>query len=172
MDNTTPKNKVFFASDHGGFELKNKLISYVKELGYEVIDKGADQFDSGDDYPEIIAGAAREVSKNDGSMGIILGGSGQGEAIVANRFPNVRAIVFYNTAVAKSAVDITGRMSDDSYEIVKLARLHNNANIISLSSRFLSEDEAKQAIKIFLETQFSGDERHIRRIDQIEKLSK
>lgn len=164
-------SKVFFASDHGGFELKNKLVSYVKELGYEAIDKGADTFDADDDYPEIIAGAAREVSLNEGSMGIILGGSGQGEAMVANRFKGVRAAVFYNLALPKSAVDITGRMSEDPYEIVKLARLHNDANIISLSSRFLSEDEAKQAVKIFLETKFSGDERHLRRIKKIEEVN-
>ncbi len=163
--------KIFFAADHGGFELKNKLISYVKELGYEAIDKGAHEFNPDDDYPEIIAGASREVSQNEGSMGIILGGSGQGEAIVANRFKGVRTAVFYNLALAKSAVDIKGRMSEDPYEIVKLARLHNDANILSLSSRFLSEDEANQAVKIFLETKFSGDERHIRRIKKIEEIT-
>lgn len=164
--------KIFFASDHGGFELKNKLVQFAKELGFEAIDKGANDFDPNDDYPEIIAGAAREVSNDTESFGIILGGSGQGEAIVANRFPNVRAAVFYSLALPKSAVDVTGRESNDPYEIVRLARLHNNANILSLSSRFLSENEAKEAVKIFLETKFSGDERHTRRINQIEKLEK
>lgn len=164
-------SKVFFASDHGGYELKNKLVQYVKGLGHDVVDKGASTFDAQDDYPEIIAGAAREVSKDSESFGIILGGSGQGEAIVANRFPNVRAAVFYNLAVAKSAVDITGRESTDPYEIVRLARLHNNANIISLSSRFLSVEEAKEAVSIFLGTKFSEDERHVRRIKQIDNVN-
>lgn len=162
---------IVFASDHAGFELKKKLIEYVETLGYETADRGAFEFNPEDDYPDFIAPAASEVSKNpETTRAIILGGSGQAEAFVANRFPNVRAALFYGLAIAKTAVDVSGRTSTDSYEIVRLARLHNNANILSLSSRFLSEDEAKQAVKIFLETPFSGDERHVRRIKKIEDI--
>lgn len=163
--------KVYFASDHGGFELKNNLVLYVKELGYEAIDKGAFEFDPDDDYPKIIAEAAKEVSKSPYAMGIILGGSGQGEAIVANRFKGIRAAVFYGPVNSKAAVDIAGTVSDNAFEIVKLARTHNNANILSLGSRFISENDAKQAVKIFLETEFSKDERHERRIKKIDEVN-
>jgi ribose 5-phosphate isomerase B len=127
-------------------------------MGYEVVDKGAFKFDEGDDYPDYIIPVAKEISEmatqNDTSkiLGIILGGSGQGEAMCANRFPNVRAVVFYGGPI----------------EIIKLSREHNDANILSIGARFVSEDEAKEAVKVWLETAFSGDERHIRRIKKIE----
>lgn len=148
--------KIFFASDHAGFELKGKLISFVRELGYEVDDKGAFEFNPEDDYPDFISLAAAEVSKNpDGSRAIILGGSGQGEAIVANRFPNVRAAVYYG----------------GSEEILKLSKEHNDANVLSLGARFISEEDAKTAVKIWLETSFSGEEKHLRRIKKIDNLT-
>lgn len=163
---------IYFASDHAGLELKSKLIDFVKSLGYETIDKGALTLDPADDYPDFISEAAKEVSKDPASRAIIIGGSGQGEAMVANRFPNVRAAVFYAPALAKEAVDAEGRMSTDPYEIVRLARLHNDINILSVSGRFLSIDETKEAVKIFLSTDFSGSERHIRRIAKIETCLK
>lgn len=163
--------KVYFAADHGGFELKNSLLLYVKDLGYEVIDKGVFSFDPDDDYPKIIAEAAKEVGQHAYARGIILGGSGQGEAIVANRFKGIRASVFYGPVASSVAVDISGRLSESAFEIVKLARLHNNANILSLGARFLSENDAKQAVKVFLETEFSEDERHARRIKKIDEVN-
>src|SRR5690349_21100897 len=127
--------KVYFAADHAGFELKQKLIEFVKSLNYEAIDLGPATPNPDDDYPIIIERAAMEISK-DGDRAIILGRSGQGEAMVANRFPNVRSVVFYG----------------GPEEIIKLARAHNDSNILSLGAAFLSEEEGKGAVKLWLET--------------------
>ncbi len=147
---------IYFATDHAGFELKNKLISYVKELGYTIHDVGAHVYDAGDDYPDYINLACESVSQHkDESVGIVLGGSGTGEAIIANKHPHMRACLFYG-----------GDM-----DIVKLARRHNNANILALGARFLSDDQAEEAVKIFLETEFSDEERHVRRVNKIDTLN-
>jgi ribose 5-phosphate isomerase B len=151
--------KVYFASDHAGFEMKNALIAYVRdELGHEIEDVGAREFDAGDDYPPIIAVAARSLAQDlkEGrdAKAIILGGSGQGEAIVANRFAGVRAAVYYG-----------GRP-----EIIKLSREHNDANVLSLGARFLSVDEAKKAVHEWLLTPPPKDERHMRRLSEIETI--
>jgi len=151
------KPTVYFATDHAGFELKNILVAFVRdELGYEVVDCGPVTFDALDDYPDFISVAAREISNSPTHKAIILGGSGQGEAMVANRFPNVRATVFYNGPA----------------EILALSREHNDANVLSLGARFFEDDEAKQAVTTWLEASFSGDERHIRRIKKIEHVTK
>ena len=149
------KPKVYFATDHAGFELKNALVAFVsEELEYEVIDCGPTVLDTSDDYPDFISIAALKVSSNPKDRAIILGGSGQGEAMVANRFPNVRATVYY------------GGQTD----ILKLSREHNDANILSLGARFLDEVKAKESVQMWLEGEFSGDERHIRRIKKIEHV--
>ncbi|OGI59523.1 ribose-5-phosphate isomerase [Candidatus Nomurabacteria bacterium RIFCSPHIGHO2_01_FULL_38_19] len=160
--------KIYIGGDHTGYELKEKLKIYLSELrlGYEIVDKGAFKYDADDDYPDFIRPVAEAVAKDQGSFGIILGGSGQGEAMCANRIPGIRAAVFYSEAVAQSAINIKGEKSVDSYEIIKLARTHNDANILSVSARFLSEDQIKFAIELFLKTEFYGDERHKRRIDK------
>lgn len=145
--------KIYFATDHAGFELKNVLVEYVKSLGFDVEDCGAESFDKEDDYPDFIKLAAKAVSLDPvNSKAIVLGGSGQGEAIVSNRFPGVRAVVYYG----------------GNQDIIKLSRQHNDANILSLGARFLTPDEAKEAVKLWLETPFSGEERHTRRIDKID----
>ena len=157
---------ILFAADHAGFELKNTLVSYVRELGYQVEDLGADALDEKDDYPEIMARAARRVSEDpDNTKAIILGASGQGEAIVANRFPNVRATVFYGPLKDKTA---TERQYGD---ILRLGRQDNNANVLSLAGRFLNTEDAKAATVLWLETPFSNEERHARRVTQIEQVS-
>ncbi len=148
--------KLFFASDHAGFELKNILIEYAKTLGYEVDDKGDFTPEPKDDYPDFISLAAKAVSEDPESKAVVVGGSGQGEAIVADRFPHVRAALWYG----------------GSMDIIKLSREHNDANVLSLGARFVSPDEAKEAMKIWLETPFSGDERHARRLEKIENLNK
>lgn len=150
---------IYIGSDHAGYELKEKLKTYLGELGlgYEVVDKGAFEYNSDDDYPDFITPVAESVAGDKGSFGIILGGSGQGEAICANRTQGVRAALFYGET-----------KSSDPYQIVKLAREHNDANIISLGARFVSPDEAKFAVELFLNTKFSGDERHARRIKKLE----
>lgn len=151
--------KVLIASDHAGYELKNELISYLQSLGHEVTDFGAKTFDSNDDYPDFIAPLAKEISANpDELRGIIIGGSGQGEAIVANRFSGVRAVVYYGES--KSDLDM-----------IEFTREHNNANVLSLGARFLSVEDAKSAVKKWLETPFSRDERHIRRLKKIDDLT-
>jgi len=160
--------KIYIGSDHTGYELKKELINYFTELGHELVDKGPFEYDKDDDYPDFIREVAKSVAEESGSFGIIFGGSGQGEAMCANRVPGARAAVFYGEAVAKEAVDIAGNMSADSFEIIKLARVHNDANILSLSTRFLSPDEIKFAIELFLSTQFSGEERHLRRIKKLD----
>jgi len=148
--------KVFFASDHAGFALKAELISFVRdELGFEVEDCGAYEMDERDDYPEIIIRAAQQVSaKLEASRAIVLGGSGGGEAIVANRFSGVRATVYYG----------------GDLEIVRLSREHNDANVLSLGARFINEEEAKSAVRLWLDTPFSGEERHVRRLEKIKAI--
>lgn len=148
--------KIFIGSDHAGFELKEKLVPFLKELGYEVEDKGAFEYNKEDDYPDFIRPVAEEISKNPSSRGIVLGGSGQGEAMCANRFKNVRAMEYY----APSRGEVS---------IIKDSRSHNDSNVLSFGARFLSEDEAKTAVKDWLETPFSGDERHIRRIKKLDE---
>jgi ribose 5-phosphate isomerase B len=143
--------KIYIGSDHAGYELKEKLKTYIQSLNIEVVDKGAFTLDNEDDYPDFIVPVAESVSKDNESLGIVLGGSGEGEQISANKVDGIRAIEFYG----------------GNLEIVKLGREHNNANILSLGARFITEDEAKEAVKIFIETPFSNNERHVRRLNEI-----
>ena len=158
--------KIYLGSDHAGFELKEKLKTYLVGLGYEMEDKGAFTLNKDDDYPDFILPVAEAVSIDSESKGIVLGMSGQGEAMCANRIPGVRAVVFYGPKEPIQPVDVTGRQSSDPFEIIKLAREHNNANVLSIGARFVTEDEAKFAIELFLSTKFSEDERHIRRLEK------
>lgn len=160
--------KIYIGADHAGYEMKEELKIYLSELGYDVEDKGAFSLNEDDDYPDFITSVAKDVSLDTESRGIILGGGGQGEAICANRISGVRAAVFYGEVLPQSPVDIKGERSIDSFEVVKLTREHNDANILSIGSRFVSTDEAKFAIELFLSTKFSGDERHLRRIKKLE----
>jgi len=159
--------KIYFASDHGGFELKNALLSFVRDkLGYEVEDCGAYELNEADDYPDFISKAARAVSAEpETARAIILGASGQGEAMVANRFPHVRAAVFYGEPPSKQ-VDAAGNV----FDMLSSTRAHNDANILSLGARFLTEEASKEAVQTWLETPFDGDERHARRIRKIAAL--
>lgn len=162
--------KVYLASDHTGLELKTAVKEFLEKKGYEAVDCGALEYDKDDDYPDFIKKAAQAVSNNPGSFGIVFGGSGQGEAIVANKYNGVRCIVFYGPVKPAQTVDIRGKESDDPFEILKLARQHNDANILSLGVRFLTNEDMLQAIKIFLGTPFSNDERHARRIEKIKQI--
>ncbi len=163
--------KIYLATDHAGFQLKEKVKQFLQEEKYDVIDCGAFVFDKNDDYPDFISKAAKKVSKApQNSKAIIFGGSGQGEAMVANKFSDVRAVVFYAPAVAPHAADAEGRKSEDPYEIIRLSREHNNSNILSLSARFLKEEEAIRAVDFWLKTPFPGDERHARRVKKISQI--
>lgn len=144
---------IYFGTDHAGFELKQSLVAYVEQLGHDVVDCGALTLDENDDYPPYVAHAVQCVAeKPETTRAIILGGSGQGEAICANRVPGIRACVYYG-----------GDM-----EIVRLSRAHNDANVLSLGARFLSEQDARAAVALWLSTAFSGEERHVRRIAQLD----
>jgi len=144
--------KIYIGADHAGFDMKEGLKTYLADLGYEVVDKGAFKMDAEDDYPDFVKPVAEAVSADPDSFGIILGGSGQGEAMCANKVKGIRAAVYYGGELG----------------ITMLTRQHNDANILSLGARFITQEEAQQAIKIFLETPFSNEERHIRRINKLE----
>jgi len=146
--------KVYLATDHAGFELKEEIKSYLLEKGFAVEDCGAFEFDKNDDYPDFIAKAAIGASKDPNSKGIVFGKSGAGECIVANKIKGVRAILGFNK------------------ENVELSRLHNNANVLSLGNAFINEDLAKELVKVFLETPFSYEERHKRRINKISAIER
>lgn len=143
--------KVLLASDHAGFELKSALVPFLGLLGHEAVDMGPFSLDAGDDYPDFIMPLAREVAKG-GCVGVIMGGSGQGEAIAANRIRGVRAAVYYG----------------GNLDIIKLMREHNDANILSLGARFMESGEAEEALRAFLNTPFMSEERHVRRISKLD----
>jgi ribose 5-phosphate isomerase B len=155
--------KIAITTDHAGFEALKELRVYLESLGNECVDYGPKSFEIDDDYPDLIVPAAKAVAAGECERAIIMGGSGQGEAMAANRIKGVRCAVFYGPIVAKAPIDAEGHMSDDPYEIVKLSRQHNDSNVLSLSGRFLTLHEMKFAIKVWLETPFSGLERHERR---------
>lgn len=143
---------IYLASDHAGFALKQKIKDFLEQAGYKTADLGSFSYDENDDYPDFILPVAKEISRDliNGveSKGIVFGGSGQGEAMAANRIDGVRAAVYCG----------------GSLDTVRLSREHNNANILSIGARFVSEEEAIASVKLWLETPFSGDERHARRI--------
>src|SRR3989344_637543 len=141
--------KIYLASDHAGFALKEYLRRHLEGPGFEIEDCGAFSFDPNDDYPKFIRRAAKGVAEDpERQKAIVIGGSGQGEAMVANRYKGVRAVVYYGGALG----------------IIKLSREHNDANVLSLGARFLNEVEVAKAVDLWLKTPFSKEERHKRRI--------
>lgn len=163
--------RVYLATDHAGLELKNKVKAFLEKEGYEVEDCGALTYDKNDDYPDFIAKAAEAVSKDpENSRGIVFGGSGQGEAIVANKFKGVRCAVFYTPCIPPGATDASGKTSDDPFEMLRLTREHNDSNVLSLGVRFLTEAQALKAVDLFLTSPYSKEERHQRRIDKISQI--
>lgn len=165
--------KIAITTDHTGLAYGQTFIElkkFIESQGHDLIDMGPKDLDMDDDYPDYIFPAAKAVANSQCDLAIIMGGSGQGEAMAANRVKGVRCCVFYGKAVAKAPVDAEGHVSDDPYEILKLSRQHNHSNVLSLSARFLSLDEMKEAIEIWLNTPFSDAERHVRRIEELDKL--
>ena len=155
--------KIVIGADHAGFVLKKDLVSFLSEEGHDVSDVGAHEYDEGDDYPDFIIPVAREVANSpDDTMGIVIGGSGQGEAIAANRIKGVRAIVFYGQYDPQNGRSVPRE--------IRLAREHNDSNILSLGARFLTPLEAREAVSEWIDTEFSGEVRHIRRIKKIDAL--
>lgn len=144
--------KAYLGTDHAGFDLKEKVKTFLQKEGYAVIDCGALTFDKNDDYPDFCSKAAEGVAGNKGAMGFVFGKSGAGECIVANKVKGIRAVLAINE------------------QNVQLSREHNDANVLSLGSDFVSVEKACALAKLFLETPFSNEERHKRRIEKIKKL--
>lgn len=142
--------KIHLATDHAGFVHKEALKSHLLERGCEVVDHGATSLVEGDDYPEFMNLAAKAVVSDPESKAVIFGGSGEGEAMVANRHKGIRCTVYYG----------------GQKEILTFSRAHNNSNILSIGARFMSTEEVNEAVDLWLETEFSGDERHVRRLAQ------
>ncbi|MCQ4046170.1 ribose-5-phosphate isomerase [Streptantibioticus rubrisoli] len=141
--------RVYLGSDHAGYELKNHLVEWLKANGHEPVDCGPHIYDAQDDYPPFCLRAAERTAQDSGSFGIVIGGSGNGEAIAANKVKGVRAALAW------------------SEETASLGREHNNANVISIGARMHSEEQATRFVEVFLGTPFSEGERHIRRIDML-----
>lgn len=141
--------RIHIATDHAGYEFKQILLDRLGNEDHEVVDHGAFSYDPGDDYPAFCIAAAEAVASDPGSLGIVLGGSGNGEQIAANKVTGVRAALAWNV------------------EIARFARKHNNANVMSLGWRQHSLEDAIEIVEAFLSESFSEDERHARRIDQI-----
>jgi len=150
------KPKIILGTDHAGFRLKEAVKAFLKKAGYSIDDAGAYSYNAEDDYPDFIYDASSRVAKDKQSRGIVFGGSGQGEAMAANKVRGIRAALYYGK----------------NMEIVELSRTHNDSNVLSLGARFLTEKEAIKAVKIWLNTPFNNKERHVRRIKKISKLEK
>ncbi len=146
---TLRRMRVYLGSDHAGFDLKSHLLAHLAALGHEVVDCGAPAYQADDDYPPYCLDTGTRVAADPGSLGVVIGGSGNGEQIAANKVRGVRAALAWNE------------------EIARLARQHNDANVISIGARMHPVAEATRLVEVFLDTPFSGDERHARRIRQI-----
>lgn len=141
--------RVHIATDHAGYELKEELIVFLNERGYEAVDHGAFQYDAQDDYPSFCFAAAEATVADPGSLGVVIGGSGNGEQIAANKVRGARCALAWNE------------------ETARLARQHNNANVVGIGARQHSRTEVEQILLAFLAEDFSGEARHQRRIDQL-----
>ena len=146
--------RVYLGSDHAGFELKTRLIQWLTEAGHEPVDCGPEAYVHDDDYPPHVMRAARGVVGDPGSLGIVIGGSGNGEQIAANKIPGIRAAVAWTD------------------ETAQLARAHNDANVLSLGARMYTIEEAVGFARVFVSTPFSGETRHARRLAMIADYEK
>jgi ribose 5-phosphate isomerase B len=144
--------RLHIGSDHAGLELKNELLAHLVNNGHDVTDHGPYEYDALDDYPDFCIPAAQAVAKDASSLGIVIGGSGNGEQIAANKVKGIRAVLAWNV------------------ETAKLGKEHNNANVVSIGGRMHSIDQCKEIIDAFIATPFSNDERHIRRINKMSKF--
>jgi ribose 5-phosphate isomerase B len=141
---------LYIAADHAGYPLKEALKTFLSEKGYDVFDLGADQLDLADDYPDYSQKLVKEVLENEDSGGILICGTGQGMCIAANRYEGIRAAFIYDEFTARTAAE------------------HLDANVVCLGARVTDEETAKKIVKIWLDTEFSGEERHRRRIEKID----
>jgi len=146
--------RVYLGSDHAGFELKAHLVGWLGEHGHEPVDCGPAAYEPDDDYPPYVLRAANQTVADRDALGVVIGGSGNGEAIAANKVPGVRAALAW------------------SEETARLGREHNDANVISIGARMHTVDEATRFVELFLETTFSGEERHSRRIAMLDRYER
>jgi ribose 5-phosphate isomerase B len=146
--------RIFLGSDHAGYELKARLLDRLRELGHEPVDCGPGTYVATDDYPPYVMRAAKSAADEPGSLGIVIGGSGNGEAIAANKVPGVRAALAWNE------------------ETATLARQHNDANVVSIGARMHPIDDAVRLVELFVATPFSQDPRHARRIAMLTDYEK
>jgi ribose 5-phosphate isomerase B len=145
---------VHIGGDHAAYELKGRLVTFLQAKGHAVVDHGPATFDAQDDYPVAVLRAAEAVAGDRGSFGIVLGGSGNGEQMAANKVTGIRAALAYNV------------------EVAALARAHNDAQILSIGARMNTADEAEAMVETFLATEFSGDERHARRLAMVDRYER
>jgi ribose 5-phosphate isomerase B len=146
--------RIYLGSDHAGYDLKNHLVSWLTTAGHEPLDCGPHEFDAQDDYPPYVMLAASKTAADPDALGIVIGGSGNGEAIAANKVDGIRAALAW------------------SEETARLGREHNNANVISIGARMHPEEDATHFVEVFLTTAFTGEERHIRRIEMMTEYEK
>lgn len=151
------KKTVFISGDHAGFKLKEKLKPFLEKKEFILIDLGPFEYNLKDDYPDFVIPMAKKVAKHKNSVGIVIAGSGIGEVIASNRVGGVRAVLFHGKANKK---------------FLETSRIHDNTNVLCFGSRFVTEAEAKKGIKIWLDTKFTGQARHKRRLKKIEDYSK
>ncbi len=144
--------RVHIGGDHAAYDLKCTLVTFLQGKGYDVVDHGPESFDAQDDYPVAVLRAAVAVAGDPGAFGIVLGGSGNGEQMAANKVRGIRAALAYNVGIAE------------------LARTHNDAQVLSIGARMNTPDEAKAMVETFLTTKFSGDERHARRLAMVDRF--
>lgn len=149
------KPTIHLASDHAGFSMKEAVKVWLQEEDFAVVDHGANVLDNNDDFTDFVSEASKAVSKKPKDRGLVFGGSGQGEAMMANRFKKVRATVYYG----------------GSEEIIKLSREHNNANVLSIGTRFIGEAEAKKVIWTWLHTDTSDNKKYERRNRKLDTMS-
>lgn len=145
---------VHVGGDHAAYELQLALVKHLEESGHEVTNHGPHEFDSEDDYPVAVLRAATAVAQDPGSRGVVLGGSGNGEQMAANKVPGIRAALCPTT------------------ELAELARQHNDAQVVSIGGRFTDIETAKQVVDVFLATPFSNGERHVRRLAMVTAFEK
>lgn len=173
MSSALPSNfsgPVYLAADHAGYEMKELIEDKLAEHGLKLFDLGAHELVKDDDYTDTVRPVAEKIAGDKTARALVFCGSGQGEGIVLNRTKGVRAAVFYGPRGAVAPLEIENTSpSVDGYDPVRLARLHNDANVLALGSRFMTTDEALHACLLFLGTPFSGSERHARRVKEIDE---
>lgn len=162
--------KIALSTDHAGYERLKRLKAGLEIAGYNCIDFGPAEFNINDDYPDYIKPAAESVLAGGCECAIIFGGSGQGEAMAANRLNGIRCIVWYGPSMPVEAVNAEGVLSTDPYEILTLSKEHNNANMLSIAGRFVSDEEVLKVSVLWLNKKFTGEERHIRRTQKLDKI--